>query len=106
MGNCAFSDHRRLLRPGGTAVVIGAPPEMTDALWYALRMFVLSWFSRKVVVFVAKLDSEDLALLGDLVASGKITPVIDRRYRLGETAEAMRYAERGHARGKVIITPG
>lgn len=106
VGNCAFSDYRRLLRPGGTAVVIGAPRDMPGALWYALRMFVLSWFSRKVVVFVAKLDGTDLALLGDLVASGRITPVIDRRYRLSETADAMGYAERGHARGKVIITPG
>lgn len=36
--------------------------------------------------------------------TGKLTPVIDRRYRLSETAEALRYLEKGHARGKVIVT--
>jgi len=36
--------------------------------------------------------------------SGKVTPVIDRTYKLSETAEAMRYLEQGHARGKVVIT--
>jgi NADPH:quinone reductase-like Zn-dependent oxidoreductase len=36
--------------------------------------------------------------------TGKMTPVIDRRYRLSDVPEAMRYLEEGHARGKVIIT--
>jgi NADPH:quinone reductase-like Zn-dependent oxidoreductase len=36
--------------------------------------------------------------------SGKVTPVIDRRYGLRETPEAMRYVEQGHAHGKVVIT--
>jgi NADPH:quinone reductase-like Zn-dependent oxidoreductase len=38
------------------------------------------------------------------MASGKVTPVLDRKYPLSETAEAMRYLEQGHARGKVVIT--
>jgi NADPH:quinone reductase-like Zn-dependent oxidoreductase len=36
--------------------------------------------------------------------SGKVTPVIDRTYKLSEAAEALRYLERGHARGKVVVT--
>jgi NADPH:quinone reductase-like Zn-dependent oxidoreductase len=47
---------------------------------------------------------EDLAVLRDLMATGKVTPVIDRTYKLSETAGAMRYLEQGHARGKVVIT--
>jgi NADPH:quinone reductase-like Zn-dependent oxidoreductase len=35
--------------------------------------------------------------------SGQVTPIIDRTYALADTAEAMRYLEQGHARGKVII---
>ena len=39
------------------------------------------------------------------MATGKVTPVIDKRYRLSEAREAFRYMETGHARGKVVITP-
>jgi NADPH:quinone reductase-like Zn-dependent oxidoreductase len=45
-----------------------------------------------------------LGLLADLLESGKVVPIIDRRYPLRETAEAVRYLEQGHARGKVVIT--
>ena len=40
----------------------------------------------------------------DLIEAGQIVPVIDRTYALGEAAEAMRYLEHGHARGKIVIT--
>jgi NADPH:quinone reductase-like Zn-dependent oxidoreductase len=46
---------------------------------------------------------EDLTILRELMATGKVTPVIDRRYRLSEASEAIRYLEEGHARGKVVI---
>jgi NADPH:quinone reductase-like Zn-dependent oxidoreductase len=49
-------------------------------------------------------NREDLAYLGELLEAGKINPVIDRRYPLTETAEAIRYVEQKHARGKVVIT--
>jgi NADPH:quinone reductase-like Zn-dependent oxidoreductase len=39
------------------------------------------------------------------MATGKVTPIIDRRYRLSEACEAFQYMEEGHARGKVIISP-
>jgi NADPH:quinone reductase-like Zn-dependent oxidoreductase len=45
----------------------------------------------------------DLKLLGDFMETGKVIPVIERTYKLNETAEAMRYLETGHARGKVVI---
>ena len=51
----------------------------------------------------AKANKKDLDFLKDLLETGKIKPVIDRRYPLSETAEAIRYVETGHARSKVII---
>jgi NADPH:quinone reductase-like Zn-dependent oxidoreductase len=55
-------------------------------------------------MMVAKAKREDLAVLSELVQTGKVTPVIDRRYGLNEVPEAIRYLEEGHARGKVVIT--
>jgi NADPH:quinone reductase-like Zn-dependent oxidoreductase len=55
-------------------------------------------------MFLAELNKEDLTILRDLMQAGKVTPVIDRRYRLSEVPEAIRYIEAGHARGKVVVT--
>jgi NADPH:quinone reductase-like Zn-dependent oxidoreductase len=66
---------------------------------------VLSRFvSQKFIPFIAKINQEDLTVIHDLIKTGKLTPVIDRCYSLSEVAEAIRYLETGHARGKVIIT--
>jgi NADPH:quinone reductase-like Zn-dependent oxidoreductase len=66
---------------------------------------VLSWFvSQDIGMMLAELNKKDLTILGDLMQSGKMIPVIDRRYKLGEVPEAIRYLEEGHARGKVVIT--
>jgi NADPH:quinone reductase-like Zn-dependent oxidoreductase len=59
--------------------------------------------SKKMCSFMAKIIKTDLVYLKDLLAAGKIVPVIDRHYPLREVADAMRYIEEGHARGKVII---
>jgi NADPH:quinone reductase-like Zn-dependent oxidoreductase len=69
-----------------------------------ITALVVSWFvSQKLVTFLARPSKEDLAIMGDLMATGKVTPVIDKRYRLCEVPEAIRYLEEGHARGKVVI---
>jgi NADPH:quinone reductase-like Zn-dependent oxidoreductase len=52
----------------------------------------------------ARPNQKDLVLLQELLEAGNIVPVIDRCYPLRETAEALRYLETGHARGKVVIT--
>ena len=59
---------------------------------------------RKLDGMSAKPSRKDLSFLKGLLEEGKIVPVIDRRYPLAETAEALRYLENGHAKGKVIIT--
>jgi NADPH:quinone reductase-like Zn-dependent oxidoreductase len=70
-----------------------------------IKSLVLSGLgSQKLGGFLAKGNQEDLTILRELVQSGKVTPVIDRRYRLSEVPEAIRYLEEGHARGKVVIT--
>ena len=60
--------------------------------------------SQKVVFFIAKFNKADMVVLRDLLETGKVTPVIDRRYELSEIADALRYLGEGHAQGKVVIT--
>jgi D-arabinose 1-dehydrogenase-like Zn-dependent alcohol dehydrogenase len=79
---------------------------MIGPLARAITALVLSRFvSQKLVIFfLAKSSKDDLTIMRELMAAGKVTPVIDRRYRLSEVPEAIRYLEEGHARGKVVIT--
>jgi len=98
---------RRVLNPEGIYVVAGVGPGKSVFALLAraivgplLGVFVSQRFS----VFGAKLRKEDLTTLGELMGRGKVTPVIDRVYRLSEVSEAIRYLEQGHARGKVVIT--
>jgi NADPH:quinone reductase-like Zn-dependent oxidoreductase len=97
---------RRLLRPGGTFIVVGAPP----GNWFAplrrpLVAAVLSRFgSRRMLPFLAERRKADLTVLKDLIEAGKLTPVVDRTYPLRETAAAMRHLEDGHPGGKVVVT--
>jgi NADPH:quinone reductase-like Zn-dependent oxidoreductase len=106
VGNHSLSACRRLLNPKGICVIAGAPKNPSAfILTHMIAAPVLSRFvSQKFVMFIAKINKEDLAIVGDLLASGKITPVIDRLFRLSEAREALRYLEKGHARGKVVIT--
>jgi NADPH:quinone reductase-like Zn-dependent oxidoreductase len=60
----------------------------------------------RFVMFIAKLNKEDLTIMHDLMKSRKVTPVIDKRYSLSKASEAIRYLEEGHAGGKLVITLG
>jgi NADPH:quinone reductase-like Zn-dependent oxidoreductase len=106
VGNHSLLACKRVLNPKGICIVITGP----DSRWLGpvarmLKALVLSPFvSQNFVPFVAKPGKEDLAIMLELMAAGKVTPVIDRRYRLTDVPEAIRYLEEGHARGKVIIT--
>src|SRR5712692_7369898 len=101
----SMREYRRVLNPNGTCVIAGGATKVRAILTSAFEVLVLSRFvSQNFVMFVAKLSKEDLTTLGELMAAGKVAPVIDRRYRLSEVPEAIRYLEEGHARGKVVIT--
>lgn len=89
-----------LNRKGRTVIIGGALSQVMKTLAFGKLM---SLGSKKIQVLAAKMSAQDLAFIIGLVAEGRITPIIDRRYRLEETPEAMRYASQGHVRGKVII---
>ena len=70
-----------------------------------LKTLVISKMSKqKMPAFLAKRSKTDLIALTDLIESGKVRPIIDRRYPMAQVAEAVTYLEAGHARGKVVIT--
>jgi NADPH:quinone reductase-like Zn-dependent oxidoreductase len=102
----SLSAIRRVLKPKGRYIGVGGPfGSMIGMLAGQITQLVLSRLvSQKFVSFMAKLNQEDLAIMGALIEAGKVTPVIDRRYRLSEAPEAVRYLEEGHAQGKVVIT--
>jgi len=78
---------------------------MIGFLARAIAALLLSRFVRQTtIVFTAKRSQQDLTTMCELMKTGKIAPVIDKRYRLSEVPEAVRYLEQGHARGKVIIS--
>src|SRR6266446_2609259 len=110
VGNHSFSDRQRVLTPNGICVLAGIGgaglhAETWGRIVGTFKASLLSRFVRqKFVRYVTKLDKDDLKLLSELMQTGKVTPVIDRSYKLSETAEAMRYFEEGHARGKIVIT--
>jgi NADPH:quinone reductase-like Zn-dependent oxidoreductase len=60
--------------------------------------------SEKFIAYIAEFNKKDMTVLADLMQSGKVTPVIDKTYKLNEIPDALRYLETGHARGKVVIT--
>src|SRR5438552_12024589 len=94
VGNHSLLAHRRALNPNGVCVVAGAKG-LWDFLTHALAAPVLSRLvSQKFVTFIAKLNKEDLTMMRELMATGKVTPVIDRRYSLSEVPEAIRYLQK------------
>lgn len=60
--------------------------------------------THRLAMVLTKWSKEDMAIIRELMEAGKVTPVIDKRYSLSDVAEAIRYVEEGHARGKVVIT--
>jgi len=107
VGTHSLLDYKHVLTEQGKLVIVGGQVDnwmlgMLGTLAYAK---ILSPFiSQKFGMMLAELNPEDLTILGDLMQTGKVTPVIDRTYKLSEVPDALRYLEQGHARGKVIIS--
>lgn len=105
IGNRSVFAYRRALKPNGKCVIAGFTG--------FLRLFehlilgkLTSRFGTKQVLFMgmARVNKDDLLFLKELLETGKLRSVIDRTYAFDEAAEAIRYLEKGHARGKVMIT--
>jgi len=107
VGNRSVSDYKRALRPQGTCIIIGFTT-LSRLFGHVVLGPLLSMTGNKKIglMGLAKPNQKDLAFVKELLEAGKVVPVIDRRYPLSETAEAIRYLEKRHARGKVIITVG
>jgi len=110
VANHSLSECRRVITPSGTYVLIGGggvnEQGFVGAIGKALNAAVYSRFvKQKMGMMMADPSTKDLTLLGDMIQSGKIKPVIDRTYKsLSEVPDAIRYLEQGHARGKVVVT--
>ena len=107
VGTHSLREYKRVLDPKGIYVMIGST---AIGNWFAflatpIEAQILSPFvSQKFGMILAELNQKDLTVLADLMQAGKLTPVIDRRYKLNEVPAAIRYLEQGHARGKVVIS--
>jgi NADPH:quinone reductase-like Zn-dependent oxidoreductase len=106
VGNHSLSAFRRVLNPKGICVSAAGPNgRWIGPLARFIEALLMSPFvSQELVPIVARPNKEDLTILSGLMKAGKVTPVIDRCYRLSEVSEAIRYLEAGHARGKIVIT--
>lgn len=111
VGNHPLGRLRAALTPAGTLVANGggAPGRMVGAVGSMLRLIAVNAFVRQQlrVILPAVPDGptqEDLLAVTELIDAGRLTPVVDRTYPLADAAEGMRHVERGHARGKAVVT--
>jgi NADPH:quinone reductase-like Zn-dependent oxidoreductase len=110
VGNHSFSERRKILKSNGICVLAGIggagfhPESWGRILGNFKNAFQSKFTSQKFVFYIAKLTKDDLNVLRDLMSAGKVSPVIDRTYKISDTQAAVRYLEEGHARGKVVVT--
>jgi NADPH:quinone reductase-like Zn-dependent oxidoreductase len=109
VGNRGLSDLRRVVRPGGALVLSGGGSSGQGRLVGPLRLLVWgqvygSIRGLRVLTPQAAPDAGLLARIADLASTGQVVPVVDRRFRLEDAADAIRYMEVQHARGKVVVT--
>jgi NADPH:quinone reductase-like Zn-dependent oxidoreductase len=96
-------DYKRALSPEGIYVCVGGSMAQYFQA-FSLGPLISIMGSKKMGVVMPKPNQKDLDFLTDLFETRKVVPVIDRCYPLSEVAEALRYFEEGHARGKLVIT--
>lgn len=95
--------YQRALEPNGTYFFVGGSVAI---LFQSLLLgpLIRRITGKNIKLLSVQTDSKDLVYLTELIESGKVKLVIDKRYSLSETAEALRYLGEGHAKGKVVIT--
>ncbi len=102
--NHSLSDLRNSLRPKGVCVVVGFSTMLHMIQVRLLAPRISKNGDKKMGMLLPSENTEDLVFMKELLETGKVVPVIDRTYDFGETSEAIRYLEEGHARGKVVIS--
>jgi len=104
-GNLSIFKFQQVLIPNGICVLAGGSG--TSIAQLIAGMFQEWWLLKtknlKISSFLAQINQLDLEFIQQLLASGKVKPVIDRRYPLRDTADALRYLGEGHARGKIVV---
>lgn len=95
VGKSNYNIMKRLLKPKGKFITV--------AINFSL-LFQSFLKSSKVKLGITKQTQKDLELISELVAKGKILPVIDREYSLNEIRDAHNYVEKGHKLGNVILS--
>jgi len=106
VGNRSLAEYRHVLNRNGSLVIVGGPSNNSflGPLTGLLKAALTSPFvHQKMIFMLAQANKDDLAVLREMMQTGSLTPVIDKRYQLSETAQAISYLEQGHARGKVIV---
>jgi NADPH:quinone reductase-like Zn-dependent oxidoreductase len=106
-GSKSLAACKRVLAPDARFVVIGGSrsSRLLGPLGHVAGTFLAGlWSSQKVGFFIAKLNKEDMHVLRGMLETGKLTPVIDRRYELSEVPEAFEYMGAGHCRSKIVVT--
>lgn len=106
-GTRSPSDCRRALTPKGTLVLCSGEGggRLLGPVGRIIGAVVRSRFgSQRTVMWIAKVTKKDLVALTELIEAETVTPVIDRRYPLGEVPEALRYQGAGHTQGKTVIS--
>ena len=100
---------RRVLTPRGKYVLVGAaaiqhrPGGSLRAIGRLLGTRIVSIGNQRVATFIASLTKESMEFLAELMADGRVTPAIDRRYTFSEVAGALEYMNEGHARAKIAV---
>ena len=105
-GSHPWRESRRVLNPGSTYVIVGAPKSnhWIGPLSYIIKTRLAALgASQKVIFFIAKFKREDFLLLKDLFERGQIKPVVEKVYPLEKISEAMRHLGTGHAQGKIVV---
>lgn len=106
VGRARLSAASRVLKPGGTYVVVGGqnPDSITGMGRFITALALSPILRRRLRPLFSKPNHDDLTVLAQYLKSGKVLPVIDATYDLNGVTDALRYVEAGHTRGKVVVT--
>lgn len=103
VGIRSIFDYKRVLNPNGTYVMVGGSLSLILQLLCLGPLFSKTE-NKNMVILVHRPNKNDQNILKELFVAGKLVPVIDKRYKLNQTKEAIRYLGEGHTKGKVVIS--